>query len=363
MFFAPERLPVIQRVLMNASEAKRLSARVQAAEAALADAPSVRRQELQAELNGAKATLARSQEAKAFREGLSQLEEFQRSDFSGILEAMRDLPVIIRLLDAPLHEFLPKKEELLKARFERQAKGQATKEQDTLIEVVDRLHEQNPMLGHRGVRLGVTFPEIYEMQMRAIIRAAAQLEKKGVKALPEIMIPITGHLNELKFMRPILDKAIAQVKREEGLEVHCPYGTMIEVPRAALVADELASVSEFFSVGSNDLTQMSWGYSRDDAEGKFLGAYMEMGVLNANPFSTLDTEGVGQLMRMAVEKGRAARPGMSIGICGEHGGDPKSVFFCHQIGLTYVSASPLRVPVSRLAAAQVAVKEKAKATH
>jgi pyruvate,orthophosphate dikinase len=301
------------------------------------------------------ATLAR------YRNALAELERFQTQDFLGILRVSGGRPITIRLLDAPLHEFLPHEEEIKgKVQELRRAGREAeAQEQQRLLETVQGVQEFNPMLGHRGCRLGITFPAIYDMQMRAILTAAAQLVKEGLEVRPEIMIPLAGHANELQLIKERLLPIVAQVEQQAGVKVPYKFGTMIEVPRAALTAGEFAGVAEFFSFGTNDLTQMTYGYSRDDAERKFLRTYVDQGVLPANPFSTLDTEGVGRLMRLATEEGRRARPNLKVGICGEHGGDPASVVFCHQIGLDYVSASPFRVPVARLAAAQAAIREQA----
>jgi pyruvate,orthophosphate dikinase len=294
---------------------------------------------------------------KDFHDQLATLEQFQTEDFYGILKAMEGLPVVIRLLDAPLHEFLPHAEELIVERENARSKGESKRlaEVVEMLNLVNSLREANPMLGHRGCRVGMTMPEIYEMQVRAIITAACRLTQDGLKVFPEVMIPIVSHVNELKWLRPRL-RAVANATREAmGVQVSYQFGTMIEVPRAALTAGEIAQEAEFFSFGSNDLTQMTYAFSRDDAEPKFLKYYVEKEILPHNPFSSLDTIGVGRLMRLAAEEGRAANPGITLGICGEHGGDPRSVAFCHELGLNYVSASPFRVPVSRLAAAQAAL--------
>ena len=355
MFFDPERLPFFQQVILTAAEAQRLTSRVAEAEAQLREAPPEGRARLEQEVAARRAEAEASPDVRRFREALARLEEFQESDFYGILKAMRGLPVIIRLLDALMHEALPPEREVREELERRRAHGQDTTEQQRLLELLERTREANPMMGHRGCRMGITFPEVYEMQVRAILRAAARLTREGVEVHPEIMVPLAGHVNELRRLRALVDRVRLQVEEEYGVRVPSLYGTMIEVPRAALTADELAQEAEFFSVGSNDLTQMAFGYSRDDAEGKFLRTYLELEVLPADPFRTLDVRGVGELIRIAVERGRRTRPGMSIGICGEHGGDPASVRFCHEAGLDYVSASPLRVPVARLAAAQAAL--------
>ncbi len=287
------------------------------------------------------------------RKALAKLLPIQRADFEGIFEAMQDLPVTVRLLDPPLHEFVP---------HETQNQAEMAKEMGISAEAVAQkvhdLAEMNPMLGHRGCRLGNTYPEISEMQARAIIEAALNLKKKGIKALPEIMIPLTGTLAEMKMQESIVRETVEKVFEERNDRMDYMVGTMIEIPRAALVADKIAESAEFFSFGTNDLTQMTFGYSRDDA-GKFLPVYLEKGILKHDPFQILDTEGVGQLVDIAVERGRRTNPKLKVGICGEHGGEPSSVEFCHSVGMNYVSCSPFRVPIARLAAAQAVLKENA----
>jgi len=284
------------------------------------------------------------------REALDKLLPIQREDFEGIFEAMRDLPVTVRLLDPPLHEFVP-----------HDAKGQQEMadvmgvDVEVIKQKVEDLSEFNPMLGHRGCRLGNTYPEITETQTRAIIEAALNLKQKGINAHPEIMIPLTGTYEEMKLQEDIVRATIVRIFEERGDKIDHLVGTMIEIPRAALVADKIAESAEFFSFGTNDLTQMGFGYSRDDA-GKFLPIYIEKGILKHDPFEVLDQEGIGQLVEMACEKGRKGRPGIKLGICGEHGGEPSSVEFCHRTGLDYVSCSPYRVPIARLAAAQAALR-------
>jgi pyruvate,orthophosphate dikinase len=280
---------------------------------------------------------------------LAKLLPMQRADFEGIFRAMDGLPVNIRLLDPPLHEFLPQ-----------DAEGQAEMAKvmgvsvETVHRRVEQLHEFNPMLGHRGCRLGITFPEIYRMQVRAIAEAALDAGAAGVKAVPEIMIPLIGTVKELAYLKAELLDELAKVNQERGTSFEAPMGTMIEIPRAALTAEKIAAEAEFFSFGTNDLTQMGFGFSRDDA-GSFLPEYMAKKILDDDPFQSLDQEGIGELVRMATEKGRAARPGLKVGVCGEHGGDPRSVVFFHQVGLDYVSCSPYRVPIAMLAAAQAAL--------
>ena len=315
MFFEEVRLPIVQRMILADNDADRQAA-------------------------------------------LDELLPMQRSDFEGIFKSMDTLPVIIRLIDPPLHEFLPEANELLVEVTTMKAKGitKGLAEKEEMLAAVNGLHESNPMMGMRGVRLSITMPGLVKMQVRAIFEAACNQAKKGIKVKPEVMIPLAGHVNELKAIQPTLISIAKQVMKEKGIEIAYKFGTMIEIPRAAVTADEIAVVAEFFSFGTNDLTQMTFGYSRDDAEARFLVTYVDQGILPENPFQTLDQNGVGQLMRMAVEKGRGVRPELEIGICGEHGGDPKSIAFCHSLGLNYVSCSPFRVPVARLAAAHAALK-------
>jgi pyruvate,orthophosphate dikinase len=286
---------------------------------------------------------------------LDALEPLQRGDFVEILEAMDGLPVTIRLLDPPLHEFLPDLTELsVKIAL---AGDNATEQDHKLLDAVRRLHEENPMLGLRGVRLGLVIPGLYAMQVRAIARAAADRVRAGGKPRPEIMIPLVGAVQELEAAREEAEQVLAEVAAETGTTVHTLIGTMIEVPRAALTAGQIAQSAEFFSFGTNDLTQMGWGFSRDDVEGSFFGRYIEMGIFGVSPFETLDNEGIGRLITIAVAEGRAARPDLKIGVCGEHGGDPESVHFFHAAGLDYVSCSPFRVPVARLEAGRAVALE------
>lgn len=324
MFFETERLPIVQRMI-----------------------------------------LAKTSEERT--EALNELLPSQRSDFEGLFEAMDGLPVIIRLIDPPLHEFLPAaedlKDQIITKRVEEMAgyilgKGESKDIQDleTLLEAVEGMHESNPMMGLRGVRLSIMMPEIVEMQVRAIMEAAANVANKGIHPKPEVMIPLTGHINELKVIQPRLQVIAKEVMETKNVEFEYKFGTMIEIPRAAVTAGEIANDAEFFSFGTNDLTQMTFGYSRDDAERSFLLKYVEDGILPKNPFQTIDRDGVGGLMKMAVDNGRATRKNLEVGICGEHGGDPSSIEFCHMIGQNYVSCSPFRVPVARLAAAHAALK-------
>jgi pyruvate,orthophosphate dikinase len=289
---------------------------------------------------------------------LEKLREFQTGDFHGILEAMDGLPVIIRLIDPPLHEFLPKHDRLLVEVTEARLRGQSgpeVEQKETLLRAVEALHEQNPMLGLRGCRLGILFPEIVEMQVRAIAQAASRLKQAGKNPQPQIMIPLVGTRAEMAIERERLEKVVKEVFASEGVDVAYKIGTMVEVPRACLVADQLAETAEFFSFGTNDLTQMTFGYSRDDAEGKFLGQYLADKILPFNPFESIDPDGVGKLMSMALQLGKRQRPDLEVGICGEHGGDPASVALCHELGLDYVSCAPGRIPIARLAAAQAAL--------
>ena len=304
-------------------------------------------------------------------EALDGLLPFQRDDFAGLFRVMDGLPVIIRLIDPPLHEFLPNHVDLiseltdLKIRLKHAGTlGEINelieqiKEKDRVLKRVESLREDNPMLGTRGVRLGILIPELTTMQVRAIFEAACTVKKEGVDVRPEVMIPLTSHVNELKLQRAVLETEAKKVMTEQGIEIDYKFGTMIELPRAALTADKIAEYADFVSFGTNDLTQTTFGISRDDAETGFLIEYMENGILPDNPFATIDREGVGELMDIAVKKGRAVNPELECGICGEHGGDPQSISICHELGLTYVSCSPFRVPVARLAAAHAALRER-----
>jgi pyruvate,orthophosphate dikinase len=287
------------------------------------------------------------------RKALAKLLPMQRGDFEGIYRAMGELPVTIRFLDPPLHEFLPQED----SDIEDLAKTMGITIED-LKATVDSLHEFNPMMGHRGCRLGVTYPEIMEMQTRAVIEAAINVFKEtGKTVIPEIMIPLVCEVKEFEFIKNIVDTTAKQVMEEKQTKIEYLVGTMIEIPRACLTADEIAKKAEFFSFGTNDLSQMTFGFSRDDAT-KFLGEYYSKKIFESDPFARLDQIGVGKLMKLAVELGQKTRPNIKLGICGEHGGDPSSVEFCHKIGLNYVSCSPYRVPIARLAAAQSAIKNK-----
>jgi pyruvate,orthophosphate dikinase len=389
MFFEEDRLPTVRRMILNAHTATAAKAKADA------DRSDDERDAI-----------------SAFDAALDELEKLQTDDFAGLFRAMDGLPVVIRLIDPPLHEFLPSHEELIAettrlrtmvdlvgdgttvdaglvqqtlvklfgkkdgARAMRKlgltapAKGEAPAsapvvdrsaleaelaEKTELLHAVEAMVEQNPMLGLRGVRLGLMVPDVVKMQTRAILAGAARVAAEGLTPLPEIMIPLVGHVNELRETRDILEAEVARIVETSGQQVDYKFGTMIEVPRGALTADEIAEHAEFFSFGTNDLTQMGFGYSRDDAEGKFLMQYVDRKILPENPFQVLDTAGIGQLVRMGVEKGRKTKKDLKIGICGEHGGDPQSIAFCHEVGLNYVSCSPFRVPVARLAAAQAAI--------
>jgi pyruvate,orthophosphate dikinase len=325
MFFEPERMPFVQQMITAESDTRR-------------------------------------------QEALDVLLPFQREDFAGLFRAMDGLPVIIRLIDPPLHEFLPSFEDLSlsitdhKIRLSHATSLRELDEilhqveaEEHMLERVETLREMNPMLGTRGVRLGIMIPALTRMQVRAIFEAACQVAGEGVVTRPEIMIPLTSHVNELKRQREVLEAEAKLVMEELATEVDYKFGTMIEIPRAAITADQVAEYAEFFSFGTNDLTQTTFGISRDDAETGFLISYLEQGILSVNPFASLDEEGVGKLMEWAVEQGRATRPGLEVGICGEHGGDPSSVDLCHRLNLDYVSCSPFRVPIARLAAAQAAL--------
>jgi pyruvate,orthophosphate dikinase len=318
MFFETHRLPTVQKMILAKTEAERDAA-------------------------------------------LAVLLPFQREDFDGLFRAMDGLPVTIRLIDPPMHEFLPSQEKLLvevtELRLTEPGSAELA-EKEALLSAVEGMHEANPMLGLRGVRLGIHFPTLTRMQVRAIFEAACDCAKDGVDVHPKVMIPLTSHINELKVQQSALEAEAKAVMAEKGIEVDYQFGTMIEIPRAALTAAQIAEMAQFFSFGTNDLTQMTYGISRDDAEKGFLIEYIEKKILPENPFATIDRDGVGRLMRMAIDEGRKVRPELEVGICGEHGGDPNSVEFCHIIGNDYVSCSPFRVPIARLAAAQAVLKER-----
>ncbi len=313
----------------------------------------------------AHATIAiqeREETQKRKESSLAELEKLQIDDFEGILRAMAGKPVVIRLLDPPMHEFLPPYEELLAEVIELRIKGtdpEELKERENLLSAVNEMRETNPMIGMRGCRLGLVYPEIYIMQVRAIMTAATQVASEGLQVCPEIMIPLVSHTNEFQSLRDTLEATIQTYRDATGSTQTYSIGTMIELPRAALTADQIAKSAEFFSFGTNDLTQNTFGFSRDDVETKFLMRYQEAGILKENPFQVVDEEGVGQLIRMACALGRGARSDISLGVCGEHGGDPKSIEFFNTLPLDYVSCSPYRVPVARLAAARAELKQNA----
>ncbi len=296
---------------------------------------------------------------------LAKLLPMQKSDFKGLFKEMKGFAVTIRLLDPPLHEFLPKREELMVEVAVLKAKNASASEiekKESLLRRVEDLHEFNPMLGHRGCRLGITYPEITQMQAQAIFEAAVELKKEGYNIVPEVMVPLVGLIGEFKNQRALIDAVAKEVMTNTKTKFNYMVGTMIELPRAAVIADKIAETAEFFSFGTNDLTQTTFGFSRDDA-GKFIKVYTEIGIFEKDPFATLDQEGVGELVKMGVTKGRKTNPKLKVGICGEHGGDPASVEFCHRVGLNYVSCSPFRVPIARLAAAHAALKGKSKTSY
>jgi len=358
MFFQADRMPFVQRMLMSAGHVAKLEKDIRDAGLALQQAGGVNA-ELAGHVKEAESALHKDAEALGYREALAKLEEYQTADFIGILRSMDGLPVVIRLLDAPLHEFLPPLEDLAEEATNARSSGASASdvaEKEHLVEEAKKLRESNPMLGHRGSRLGLTYPAIYEMQVRAIIAATRSLKEERLDPRPEIMMPLVMGKAELVSLRTRLEQIAVQMGQSLGHD-GIPFGTMIELPRAALVAGDLAEQADFFSFGSNDLTQMTFGFSRDDAEEKFLGFYLEQGLLPQNPFATIDEAGVGRLISIASQEGRASNPGLELGLCGEHGGDPQSIAFCHSVGLDYVSCSPLRVPVARLAAAAAALGE------
>jgi pyruvate,orthophosphate dikinase len=315
MFFEQSRLPIVQRMILSKTSEERT-------------------------------------------EALNELLPFQRSDFDGLFEAMTGLPVIIRLIDPPLHEFLPDEEALQEEVTTMKVLGKTDglAEKEAMLAAVKALHESNPMMGLRGIRLSIVMPEIVQMQVRALFEAACDVAARGFEPHPEVMIPLTGTVKELEYIQPKLETIAKQVMEEKGRKLDYKFGTMIEIPRAAVTAGEIAKLAVFFSFGTNDLTQMTYGYSRDDAERNFLLKYVEEGILPFNPFQTIDRDGVGRLMDICIGEGRKTRPSLEVGICGEHGGDPNSIEWCHLIGNNYVSCSPFRVPVARLAAAQAAIK-------
>ena len=355
MFFAEDRLPLVVKMILSAARGQRgldLTAELKAKiKEAQGKATTALRKEL------AKVKKEHGKYIAEYTGALKRLLPMQRKDFAGLFKEMHGTPVTIRALDPPLHEFLPKREELMVEVATLRAKNakknaRQIAQKEKMLRAVEELHEFNPMLGHRGCRLGITYPEITRMQARAIFEAALQVAKKGKPVKPEVMIPLVGHVEELRRQKEIvLEEAEAVLSKPGGDKVDYLVGTMIEVPRGAMTADEVAKEAEFFSFGTNDLTQMGFGLSRDDA-GKFLVYYQEHGILEKDPFVSIDVDGIGALVEIGVKKGRATKPNLKIGICGEHGGDPASIRFCHEVGLDYVSCSPYRVPIARLAAAQ-----------
>lgn len=362
MFMEAERLPVVQQMILAAPEAERLKRALHRLENELAAADEDKKAGIRKKIDETKAEM--EEPWKIYQECLDKLEPIQKGDFYGILKAMEGCWTIIRLLDPPLHEFLPDHDELLEEVVKLRITGEnpdKLKESEEMLVKVKKLREFNPMLGLRVCRLGIVYPSLYRMQVKAIIEAACQLKKEGVDVRPEIMIPGVGHVNEIKTLRKMVDEVARKVIKEEGVDLVYKVGTMVELPRACAVAGQLADPRHgamFFSFGTNDLTQTTFGYSRDDAAGTFIPVYIETGILEVDPFQQVDRDGVGRLMKMAVNDGRASYPELEVGICGEHGGDPKSVEFCHLIGLNYVSCSPFRVPIARLAAAQAQIRNK-----
>ncbi len=354
MFFAEERLSHVVAMILAAAKGERGMAVLRTLEKKLADANSAQKKNVKAELKAAKKNYGPA--IKQYQGALKKLMPMQKSDFAGLFREMKGYPVTIRTLDPPLHEFLPKREDLMVQVAARKGSKAELARAEKMLHEIESLHEFNPMLGHRGCRLGITYPEITRMQARAIFEAALQVAKKGIKVRPEIMIPLVGHVEELKRQKAIVLEEAHRVLGKDAAGVEYLIGTMIEVPRAAVTADVIAKEAEFFSFGTNDLTQMGFGLSRDDA-GKFLGPYVEMGILEKDPFVSIDVPGIGQLVDIAVKKGRAAKPDLKIGVCGEHGGDPSSIRFFHNAGLNYVSASPFRIPIARLAAAQAQLEK------
>jgi pyruvate, orthophosphate dikinase len=356
MFFAGERIDYVRQMILGSLDFKRLERELNAVEAELSRSASPgKRKELQESRQKLKKDI--EEPKRMYKGGLSELLKLQRKDFEGIFKAMNGLPVTIRTLDPPLHEFLPHSEEETR-KLARKLKVNAK----SLWDKVQSLHEANPMLGHRGCRLGVVFPEITEMQAQAIFQAAVNMRKRGVKVLPEVMIPLVSDVNELRLQSDTVRRVAAEVCSKAGQKMEYLVGTMIELPRAALTADRIAETAEFFSFGTNDLTQTTYGISRDDS-GKFLPFYIENRIFKDDPFQVLDQEGVGQLVQLGTERGRKTRPDLKVGICGEHGGEPSSVIFCHRVGLNYVSCSPYRVPIARLAAAQAALGSEQTISH
>ncbi len=351
MFFGENRIDYVRQMILVSGDVKATRARINAIEAEIEKSPANKTVQIKKELKNAKDALKKP--LKLYNDSLKKLLPMQRGDFEKIFTTMNGLPVTIRLLDPPLHEFLPQED----ANQREMAKKMGVSLK-VVQDTVSSLHELNPMLGHRGCRLGVTYPEIYDMQIQAIAEAACNVKKKGIKVLPEIMIPLIGTVQEFRILRERTDKIVKEIMAKKGIGFEYTVGTMIELPRAALTADQIAREAQFFSFGTNDLTQMTFGFSRDDV-GTFVPDYLEKNILEKDPFSSIDQEGVGQLIEIGIKKGRSVRPDLKVGICGEHGGDPSSVVFCHKVGMDYVSCSPFRVPIARLAAAQAALSEHA----
>ncbi len=342
-FFEEDRIPAVREMILSNTEEQRLISLEKLLPMQIDDFVKIFEV-----MEGREMILSNTEEQRLI--SLEKLLPMQIDDFVKIFEVMEGRPVNIRLLDPPLHEFLPSDDETI----EELAKSMNIETNDIKKRILD-LEEFNPMLGHRGCRVAITYPEIYQMQAKAIIEAAIKVTKEGVKVSPEIMIPLVGEVKELKNIRELVIKTVENTIKEEGLKIDYTVGTMIEIPRACLTADEIAKEADFFSFGTNDLTQMTFGYSRDDA-GKFLGQYMDKGILDKDPFQVLDQKGVGKLIKMATKLSKEVNPIIKLGICGEHGGEPSSVEFCYKMGLDYVSCSPFRVPIARLTAAQAFIK-------
>ncbi|MFN3531880.1 MAG: putative PEP-binding protein, partial [Candidatus Brocadia sp.] len=349
MFFGENRIDSVRQMILSAPDVKALKTKIAALEKELAKATNNKTDAIKKELMQVKKEL--KEPLNLYTSALKKLLPMQRRDFEQIFTTMDRLPVTIRLLDPPLHEFLPQ-EEYNQKEMAKQMKISLKEVQDK----VSALHELNPMLGHRGCRLGVTYPEIYEMQVQAIIEAACNVKKKGVTVYPEIMLPIISTEQEFKLLKDDVHRIAKDVMTKKGMQIEYMVGTMIELPRAALIADKIAKHAEFFSFGTNDLTQMTFGFSRDDV-GSFVPDYIDKGILEKDPFQILDQEGTGQLVEIGIKRGRSTRPDLKVGICGEHGGNPQTILFCHKVGMNYVSCSPFRVPIARLAAAQASLEQ------
>jgi pyruvate,orthophosphate dikinase len=355
MFFEEERRPTVVQMVLRSGKANETENRIQALQTGLESASEAEAEEIRAKIAKLKEDPARKQYFAA----MDKLLPFQRETFEGLFEAMDGLPVIIRLIDPPMHEFLPPREELIREVTELRCTGEnpeLLEKREEILRTVESMHEINPMLGLRGTRAGIMYRGLTSMQVRAVFQAACRMAKKGIDVHPEVMIPLVSHINELRNEQVALEKVAKEVMKEEGIELDYQFGTMIEVPRAALTADQIAELAQFFSFGTNDLTQTTYGISRDDAETGFLVHYLQTRLLKDNPFTSIDPEGVGRLMQIAIDEGKKSRDNLEIGVCGEHGGDPKSIHLCHKLGVDYVSCSPFRVPIARLAAAHAALK-------